>query len=215
MNEAKRCRSASRVLALILASLLGLPGVTLAQLGGVELPPLPLPGGGGASSIAGSADAVRATVLGMSTTLAGTGTLGSTDDAREASVVMGSIPSVLTGEALHASTIGWSDQVASEASMANLAMNVGGMAVSADFIMARALDVAHGAGAGASSIEGLTINGIPIAVTGAPNQAVWIPGGQLILNEQVISPAGTTVNALHLVITGVADVVIASAKAAI
>ena len=37
----------------------------------------------------------------------------------------------------------------------------------------------------------------------------------MVLNEQTVSSAGTTVNALHAVVTGVADVVVASATAGI
>jgi len=57
---------------------------------------------------------------------------------------------------------------------------------------------------------------VSIPVTGAPNQAIWIPGGVVTINEQNISSTGTAVvNALHVAVTGVADVVIASATAGI
>ena len=87
--------------------------------------------------------------------------------------------------------------------------------MSADFVMSRTLMIAGGAGAGSSEIDNLSINGIPIFVTGEPNQTVWILGGQVILNEQKTSSAGMIVNALHIVATGVADIVIASATAGI
>src|SRR5207245_7421184 len=46
--------------------------------------------------------------LGTTTVLAATGTLvGGTSDALQASALAGDIPSLLTGEALHAVTIGW------------------------------------------------------------------------------------------------------------
>ena len=51
-------------------------------------------------------------------------------------------------------------------------------------------------------------------MTGDPNQRIDVPGGVVIINEQRVSPDGTTVvNALHAVISGVADVVVASATA--
>ena len=56
---------------------------------------------------------------------------------------------------------------------------------------------------------------MPVWVSGSPNQRLWIPGGQLVLNEQIVSATGTTVNALHATVYGVADVVIASATAGI
>ncbi len=50
-------------------------------------------------------------------------------------------------------------------------------------------------------------------VSGAANQTIPLIGGRAILNEQIVSATGTTVNALHLVVDGLADLVIASASA--
>ena len=177
------------------------------------------PRAGAAQTVAGNARGVRVSTLGLlggaTTVLADTGTLVGTADARDASVVTASIPSVLSGEVLHAVTIGWPDQVASEASLANLGMSVGGTGISADFVMARAL-AALGAGISQGSIiSNLRIGGIPIEVTGEPNQTVAIPGGQVMINEQTVSADGVTVNALHARVSGVSDVVIASATAGI
>ena len=177
------------------------------------------PRAGAAQTVAGNARGVRVSTLGLlggaTTVLADTGTLVGTADARDASVVTASIPSVLSGEVLHAVTIGWPDQVASEASLANLGVSVGGTGISADFVMARAL-AALGAGISQGSIiSNLRIGGIPIEVTGEPNQTVAIPGGQVMINEQTVSADGVTVNALHARVSGVSDVVIASATAGI
>src|SRR3989442_15186927 len=80
--------------------------------------------------------------------------------------------------------------------------------------MARALTVFGVAGIALTSVDNLAINGLPIPVTGDPNQRIDVPGGVVIINEQRVSPDGTTVvNALHAVISGVADVVVASATA--
>jgi hypothetical protein len=122
---------------------------------------------------------------------------------------------VLSGEVLHAVTVGWPDQVASEASLANLGLTVVGTGISADFVMARALAVLGGGISGSSIISNLTIGGVPIEVTGEPNQTVAIPGGQVVINEQTVSADGSTVNALHARVSGVVDVVIASATAGI
>jgi hypothetical protein len=177
------------------------------------------PRAGAAQTVAGNARGVRVSTLGLlggaTTVLADTGTLVGTADARDASVVTASIPSVLSGEVLHAVTVGWPDQVASEASLANLGLSVGGTGISADFVMARAL-AALGAGISQGSIiSNLRIGGIPIEVTGEPNQTVAIPGGQVVINEQTVSADGVTVNALHARVSGVSDVVIASATAGI
>jgi hypothetical protein len=171
---------------------------------------------GEAQTQQGQARAVQASVVqlfGINTiSLSDTGMLSGANDAREASrsAYAGSL---VSGDTLHASTITWSDQVASEASVADLAVNVPGAAIAADFVMARAQSIAGSAGTNAVEIDGLSINGIPIAVTGAPNQAVSIPGGWVVINEQRTSAGSSVVNALHVVISGVADVVVASAVA--
>ena len=156
----------------------------------------------------------QGTVLGTTTVLAGTGTLAAgTSDALQASGATAGIPSLLTGEVLHAVAIGYPDQIDSEASLAALALNVAGTSIGADFVMSRATAVAGGA-TGASNIDGLAINGVPIPVTGDPNQTIGIPGGSVVLNEQQSLPDGTlVVNALHALVSGVADVAVASATA--
>lgn len=170
-----------------------------------------------AQSVSGQARAVQTSIVGptgiTTTVLADTGTLSGSNDAREASAPAGSVPSVVTGDTLHATTIGWPDQVESEASLADLTVTVGGTTIGADFVMARASAVLGLAGAGTSNIEGLSINGLPITVTGLPNQTIAIPGGQVVINEQPTSSTTTLVNALHIAVTGVADIVVASATA--
>jgi hypothetical protein len=192
----------------------------LLMLTGALVTLLAWPGTSEAQTVTGQASAVQATVFGMlglgtTTALSDTGTLGGTRDARAASLVTGSVPSLLTGEALHAVTIGWPDQVASEASLGSLALTVAGTGIAADSVMARALAVLGNVGTGGTNITGLSINGIPIVPTGSPNQTITIPGGRVVINEQVSSAGTTVVNALHVVVDGVADVVIASAKAGI
>jgi len=214
-------RSASAAVVLVLAGLLIWPAASVAQLGGLLPPPPPPPTTTTSSTVLGSASAAQATVLGIlgtgtTTVLADTGTLGGTDDSRDASMDTGSIPSTLNAETLSADTISWVDEVDSEASVTNLNMTVAGLGITADSVMAQASQVLGAAGSGSSTLSNLAINGTPIAVTGDPNQTIWVPGGQVIINEQTISSTGTAVvNALHVAITGVADVVIASATAGI
>lgn len=203
MRQTHQYRSALAAAALMLAVLLAWPTAGRAQ------------------TVTGDAKAVQATVfdpLGTptTTTLADTGTLGGTTDARDASQLTGNIPSLLTGETLHAVAIGYPDHVDSEAAVESLNLTVAGVGITADSVLSQASSWLGGAGRGSSSIDSLTINGIPIAVTGQPNQTVTIPGGQVVINEQTVSPNGTTiVNALHVTVTGVADVVVASAQAGI
>jgi hypothetical protein len=187
-----------------------LPGVTETVTA-----PVTAPTASPAPTLAGQAAAVRASTPIGATTLADTGTLGGADDARNASALTGSIPSLLAGEVLAATTIGWSDQVSSDASLANLGMSVAGIGISADFVSAAATAVAGAAGSGSSLVENLAINGAPVSVTGDPNQVVDIAGGRIVINEQQASAGGMVVNALHVIVDGVADVVVGSASAAI
>ena len=147
---------------------------------------------GDAQTVSGQARAVQATVLGSQTVLSDTGALTGGDDARQAS------------------------QAVSAASLAGLAVTVAGNGITAGFVMARAAAILGGASAGDTDIDALSINGAPITVTGQPNQTIPLLRGRVIINEQrPLFPSGMTVNALHIVIDGVADVVIASATAGI
>jgi hypothetical protein len=159
----------------------------------------------------GSARAVQATVVtptGLNTSmLADTGTLTGPTDARDASQAAGSVGSIVTAQTLHASAIASDTQVASEASLAGLAVSINGASVNASFVQARATSGHRGVRT--STVEDLTINGVPITVTGAANQTITMPGGSIVINEQ----SGNVVNALHIVVNGIADVVVASARA--
>ncbi|HYX68466.1 MAG TPA: choice-of-anchor P family protein [Terriglobales bacterium] len=212
MRQASHSRLTWGAAAFLLAALLAWPATTQAQLGGL-LPPLTSPT---TTTVNGDAAAVRATLLGVTTTLSDTGTLTGPNDARDASMTTGSVPSLLAGETLHAVTLGWPDEVDSEAALSNLNLNVAGVGISADLVMSRASQVLGAPSQGSSVLNNLTINGMPISVTGLPNQTVAIPGGQVILNEQSVSSTGAmVVNAVHVVINGVADVAIASATAGV
>lgn len=168
------------------------------------------PSPGAAQTVAGHARAVQATTASSgSVTLADTGTLGGPTDAREASQQTGSIEALLSGETLHATTIGWDDQVSSEASMGDFVVTVAGSTITGEFALARVIAAKGSARARTSSVKGLAINGVAIDVTGRANQIITIPGGTIVINEQT----GDVVNALHIIIDGEADVVIASASA--
>ena len=123
---------------------------------------------------------------------------------------------MLTADVLTSSTYSYVDQVDSQTSLGDLNLAIGAVSITADSVVAEASQVLGASGSGTSFIDNLAINGVPVAVTGAPNQTVGIPGGQMVINEQTISSTGTAVvNAIHVTVTGVADVVIASATAGI
>ncbi len=167
----------------------------------------------GSNNVNGHGNGVGANVSGTTTVLSGTGSLAGPNDARDASMDTGSIPSVFNGEVLSAGTMSWSDEVDSVVSLANLTLNVSGTTISADFVLTRASQVSGAAPTGLTMIDNLVINGVPISVTGAPNQTVAIPSGSVILNEQKATGNGITVNAIHISNQGKNDVVLASATA--
>src|SRR5439155_21309257 len=83
-----------------------------------------------AQAVTGHARAVRATVgeapTQVTTALADTGPLGGPQDARDASPLPWTIPALLTGEGLHATTIPRDERVDSAASLGNLALSIAG-----------------------------------------------------------------------------------------
>src|SRR5438046_7982883 len=133
------------------AALLTWPAAGYAQLGGI-LPPPPTTTTG---TVLGSASAVQATVLGMTTVLSGTGPLGSTNDALDASLLTGGVPSTLTAETLSATAISYADEVDSAASLGKLNMTVAGIGITADFVMAQASQALGAPGSGSSTLTNL------------------------------------------------------------
>ena len=130
---------------------------------------------------------------------------------------LAALDSVLTAEVLAASTSGAGGEARSSASLANVVVLPGSAAqVTASFVRAETQATCAGV-SGRSEIANLTFGGTTIAVSGAPNQTVTLPGGAtLIINEQKTTSAGTArqieVNALHLIVPGVAEVILASAE---
>ena len=172
----------------------------------------------GSTSFSGEATALRATVLGSTTTISHAGPLPGSGGAQEASLLDATVPGVATAHVLHASTVAQGEHSRSEASTADLNLTVGGQTVGASLLMARAEARCVSGTAqtsGSSQVADLVINGQSIAVSGAPNQTVFLPlgAGRVIVNEQTAGPGSITVNALHVIVTGVADVVVSSAHA--
>ena len=212
-NSAPASRRRALALAGLAAGLTAL-GTGHGQLGLPSLPPLPSPGGSQAPT--GEASGVTAVVLGNVTSLASTGTLSDASDPLGAGLGATDILGLGSAEALHAVTMGWPDQVVSEASLANFTLTLAGTSISADLILARAQAVADSGVTGLSSIEGLSIAGSPVSPTDAPNQVIWLPGLSVTLNEQIQSAGGIVVNALHVrSLDGLTDIVVGSAQAGI
>lgn len=203
--------------AAVLAATFGWAGIAQAQLG-LPLPCLPglCGGGGGTATVVGQAAGVTATVLGNVVNLGDSGTVSDPSQPVGGGQPLGSIPGLLSAESLHSAAMAWTDQVGSQASLSNLVLTVAGLGITADFLGSEALAIAGGARSGGSAIEGLTIGGVAVPVTGLPNQQVSVPGLSVILNEQTQTANGIVVNALRVrTLDGLTDVALGSSRAGI
>src|SRR5713226_6074517 len=198
----------STVVGLLLPSLLFGPGVTVAPAQTSD-----------PQTFSGEATVLRATVLGITVPpISDTGALPSSGGALQSSLLTVNVPGLATAEVAHATTIGQGNHSDSEASVANLNLTVARNTITADLLMASAeAKCSNGAASvtGSADIVSLVVNGQAISVSGQPNQTVSLPVGEIIINEQSSSVSGNTgsitVNALHVIIPGVADVVVSSA----
>ncbi len=169
------------------------------------------------TTYSGQATVVQATVLGQSVRLVNAGPLPPEGGAAEDNLLAATVPGLLSAEVLHAATIAGGSHSRSEASVANVTVTAGGNTISAGFLMARAearCTDGTASASGSSEIVLLTINSQTVVVSGDPNQTIALPNGSVVINEQRSDGAGDiTVNALHVVVNGIADVVVSSAHA--
>src|SRR5437870_560784 len=106
-------------------------------------------------------------------------------------------------ELLVSVAMGSGQQAESEAAVGSLVLLPGtAYNVTADFAMSRAFATCSVV-RGDTDIANLQVAGVPVSVTGAPNQVVDVLGvATLIINEQTPTSTGITVNALDLSTVG-------------
>lgn len=151
-----------------------------------------------------------------------TGPLPSDGGVREVYLPSSSFNSFLATGPISGITLGTSGLATADITVNNLVLAFGGNTISAQMVGGHATADGH-TGAlpevgGFSNFLGLTLNGQPITVTGAPNQEIDLSNNvRLVLNEQAAAVEdgyGTiTLNALHLYVNPVVDFRIASAHA--
>jgi hypothetical protein len=175
----------------------------------------------------GEAVVVNANVLGIiDASISDTGSLPNSGGSLSTSLLTFQLPGTLDLSLLGASTNGNNNQTNSQASVANVSLHVADIGVTAAVLTSNATSVCSSTTAtanGASTIADLKVNGLSVRVTGAPNQTIPLLVGSLVINEQVSSvnlsssanTASMTVNALHLRVLGIADVVISSSQAGV
>ncbi|MCI0432203.1 MAG: hypothetical protein L0271_00945 [Gemmatimonadetes bacterium] len=173
------------------------------------------------TTFSGEAAAVKARVklLGINVTAVEAGPLDSSGGHDSEVLLTATVPKLLTAGVLHASTTAQGNASESAAGVTRLSLGVHGIQVSAALLIATARAACDGSGEvvleGRSIIAALRINQKSIVVTGKPNQVVPLLLGKVIINEQKSDGESITVNALRIVIPGLADVVISSASAGI
>src|SRR2546422_4262498 len=138
----------------------------------------------------------------------------------------------VSARVLHAAVIAGGNRSRAEASVANLALKIGAVSVSADFLSANATAKCTDGKvslSGSSEIVGLVIGTQPIVVSETPNfdvvaalppevRQLLPPGTQIIINKQSTGPNGSggqqiDVTALYVNVPGVAELFIADAHA--
>jgi hypothetical protein len=131
----------------------------------------------------------------------------------------------LTAEVLHASVVAHGNRSSAQAFVARFSLSAAGQSVSANVLSARASATCSGSTAtvsGSSEVAGLTVNGQTISVSGQANQRIPLPGGEIVINEQIGGASAQngdiTVNALHIILTDPllgtrTDLIVASAHA--
>jgi hypothetical protein len=175
----------------------------------------------------GEAKVAGASVLGLiNVSIEDTGQLPSSGGSLSKQLLHATVPGVLDLHLLSASTNGANNETDSHASVATATVTVPGIYITADVLTSSATascSVGQASASGSSVITALHVNGLSITVTGQPNQTIPLVVGSLVINEQIssittspsLSSGDMLVNALHLSVTGVADVVVSSSHAGV
>ncbi len=183
--------------------------------------PLPAPNGPSVT-YGGNAVGVDINVPTLATfaTFAETIDLPPAGGADSVSVLQAQLPGVLGSGTITASTSGMDGVAESSAEVEGLLL-LPGNPVQLSASVVRAESVASCDGAFASSeITDLVFAGLPVVVTGAPNQTITILGvAKLVINEQTTSVVGgvrqASVNALHLKLFTGDEIIISHAESSI
>jgi hypothetical protein len=181
-----------------------------------------------ATTFSGQASVISGQVAGIPVNLVDTGPVDAGGGHLHAALLEypGDLPDAtsgaLTAEVLHATVVAHGNKSSAEAVVANFSLAAAGQNISAEFLAARASATCNSGAAtisGSSEIAGLTINGQTVTV-GTQPQTITLPlgVGSIFINEQPVASASgdngaVTVNALHIVLLGGTDLVVASAHA--
>src|SRR5580658_4226465 len=134
---------------------------------------------------------VSADVLGLiNASISDTGPLPANGGSLSAQLANLEVPGLLNLQLLSASTNGENSQTNSQASVVNVTLTVAGNYIQASVVTSSATASCASNNptvSGTSNIAALTVNGLSVKITGAPNQTIPLLVGSLIINEQTSS----------------------------
>ena len=172
-----------------------------------------------AQTFRGQATAVNVSLLGISTVLGDTGPLPAKGGALRNDLLTLNVPLVLSAGIAQSSVIGVGDHTEASSTVAGLNLLYAGIGITADVLQSHAYAVGSSThppvGMGSSQIANLIVAGLPIVVTGAPNQTITLPLGKVVLNEITQTAGSITVTAIHVSLTGLVDIALAKSVAGI
>jgi hypothetical protein len=126
----------------------------------------------------------------------------------------------VAAQSLTAITSGDNGQSRSRSSVTHLDVTLGSHHITALWVESKARAIFTGnmiLTVGKSQVEGLVIDGTAVDINGIPNQTINFPDGYLVIDEQTGSHTAhfgsLTVTALHLVVPGAGELIVANSKA--
>ena len=162
--------------------------------------------------------------LGIHQQVSNTGALPSGGGQKKKAVVAFNIPNVIELEVLAASTTGRNNVATSQAKVDRTKIFLGTDVLLIEVLQANSRAECNGSSAslsGQTVVVGISLNGVGIVVTGLPNQVVPIPGGRMIINQQITSTSpngktGTiTVRGVRVEVPQVLEATISQAKSGV
>ena len=151
----------------------------------------------------------------LSTSFEDTGPVSTQTSAHVAKSAVVASSRLVSASLLGAAVTATPGAVASTASVANL--TVGGTLLPVIRVVAASATAGANCDgvSGSTTISSVTVAGISVKVGATPNTTVSLLGVTLVFNQQVQTGNSLTVNALHLTVGGLLNVVVASAQAGV
>jgi hypothetical protein len=176
------------------------------------------------TSYSGRASVLRAQLLKITTNVVDTGPLPSAGGSSDVTLLTANVAGLLNADVLDSYVAGGNEHTVAQTTAANVNLGVSlvNVAVTAGAVASHAMaacKVNTPSVSGGSVITALSINGLPIVVTGAPNQTINLLLAKVIINERTTKISGNSASihtaAVHIVAAGLVDVSLGVADAGI